>query len=115
MTAHLQPADAEVIRAVWNDAGRSHADVDLSTIIDVCIAVTSQVPVLPVAIHGTGRIWPPGRRAIRGGQVRVVIGRPLPASRLSHHDVAGLRERARDVIWAARRDLVTAMSAKAVS
>ncbi len=40
------------------------------------IAVTCQVPVLPVAIHGTGRIWPPGRRALRGGQVRVVIGRP---------------------------------------
>ena len=79
------------------------------------IAVTCQVPVLPVAIHGTGRIWPPGRRAIRGGQVRIVVGRPLPTSRLSHHDVAGLRERARDVIWAAHRDLVTAMSAKAVS
>ena len=26
------------------------------------IAVTAQVPVVPVAIHGTGRIWPPGRR-----------------------------------------------------
>ncbi len=40
---------------------------------------------------------------------------PLPTSRLSHHDVAGLREQARDVIWTARRDLVEAMSAKAVS
>ena len=29
------------------------------------IAVASQVPVLPVAIHGTGRIWPPGRPEIR--------------------------------------------------
>jgi hypothetical protein len=27
------------------------------------IAVTAQVPVVPVAIHGTGRIWPPDRCA----------------------------------------------------
>jgi len=79
------------------------------------IAVTCQVPILPVAIHGTGRIWPPGRRAIHSGQVRIVAGRPLQTSRLSHHDLARLREQARDVIWAAHRDLVTAMSAKAVS
>ena len=44
------------------------------------IAVTSQVPVLPVAIDGTGRIWPPGRTAIHhaaGGhdpqKVRVAV------------------------------------------
>jgi len=36
------------------------------------IALTCQVPIVPVAIHGTGRIWPRGRRAIRG--------RSLPAS-----------------------------------
>ena len=34
----------------------------------------SQVPVVPVAIEGTRRIWPPGRAAIHGGQVRVVAG-----------------------------------------
>jgi hypothetical protein len=64
--------------------------------------------------HDT-RIWPPGRRAIHSGQVCIVVGRPLQTSRLSHHDIARLREQARDVIWAAHRDLVTAMSAKAVS
>ncbi len=40
------------------------------------IAVTSQVPVLPVTIDGTRRIRPPGRTAIHGGQVRVVIANP---------------------------------------
>jgi len=78
------------------------------------IAVTSQVPVLPVAIHGTGRIWPPGRTAIHGGQVRVVIGSPLPTSGLTQHDVARLRDQAREVIRSAHRDLSLAMSAKAV-
>jgi len=28
------------------------------------IAIASQVPIVPAAIHGTRRIWPPGRAAI---------------------------------------------------
>jgi 1-acyl-sn-glycerol-3-phosphate acyltransferase len=65
------------------------------------IALTAHVPVVPVAIHGTSRIWPPGRRAIRAGQVRVVAGHPLPTGGLSHRDVDRLRDQARDVICAA--------------
>jgi 1-acyl-sn-glycerol-3-phosphate acyltransferase len=76
------------------------------------IAIASQVPVVPVAIEGTRRIWPPGRAAIHGGQVRIVAGSPVPTSGLTEHDVARLRDQARDVICSARRDLVTAMSAK---
>lgn len=40
------------------------------------VAVANQVPVVPVAIHGTRRIWPPGRHAIHSGQVRVPSERP---------------------------------------
>ena len=79
------------------------------------IAIASQVPVLPVAIDGTCRIWPPGRTAIHGGPVRIVIGNPLPTSGLAHHDIPGLRERARNVICSAHHDLVTTMPATAVS
>src|ERR1035437_4007994 len=79
------------------------------------IAVTNQVPILPVAIHGTCRIWQPGQRAIHSGDVRIVVGRPLQTSHLTHHDIAGLRDQARDVIWSAHRDLVETMSAKTVS
>jgi len=75
------------------------------------IAIASQVPIVPVAIHGTRRIWPPGRAAIRAGQVRVVVTGPVQTSGLTEHDAARLREQARDVICSARRDLVTAMSA----
>ena len=78
------------------------------------VAVINQVPILPVAIHGTGRVWPPGRRAIHSGQVRIVIGRPLRTSGLTHHDIAGLRDQAREVIWSAHHHLVETMSAKAV-
>jgi len=76
------------------------------------IAVANRVPIVPIAIHGTRLIWPPGRRTIRGGHVRVVAGRPLPTSGLTQDDVARLRDQARDVICAVQRDLVTYMSAK---
>ena len=79
------------------------------------IAVTGQVPVVPVAIHGTGRIWPPGRRAIHAGPVRVVAGSVLPTSGLTRRDVDQLRDQAREVILAAHRDLAAAMEAPGTS
>lgn len=69
------------------------------------VAAANQVPVVPVAIHGTGRIWPPGRHAIRSSQVRVTVGAPLGTCQLTRQDVAGLRDRARDAICSAHRDL----------
>lgn len=69
------------------------------------VAVANQVPVLPVAIRGTRRIWPPGRHAIHSGQVRVAVGTPLSTSQLTHQDVAGLRDQARDAIRSAHSDL----------
>ena len=79
------------------------------------VAATNKVPILPVAIHGTGRIWPPGRRVIHSGQVRIVIGPPIQTSHLTHHDIAGLRDQARDTIWSAHRDLVETMPATTAS
>lgn len=73
------------------------------------IAVTGQVPVVPVAIHGTYRIWPPGRRVIRPGQVRLVVGRPLQTAGRTRHDVDRLRDQARDAICSAHWALVAAM------
>jgi 1-acyl-sn-glycerol-3-phosphate acyltransferase len=76
------------------------------------IAVTNQVPIVPAAIDGSRLIWPPGHHTIRGGHVRVIVGRPLPTGGLTRDDVARLRDQARDVICAAHRDLVTSMTAR---
>jgi 1-acyl-sn-glycerol-3-phosphate acyltransferase len=73
------------------------------------IAIANQVPVVPVAIHGTRRIWPPGRNAIRSGDVRIAAGSPLQTGGLTQRDIARLRDQARDVICTAHRDLVAAM------
>jgi 1-acyl-sn-glycerol-3-phosphate acyltransferase len=76
------------------------------------IAVTNQVPVLPVAIHGTRRIWPPGGLAVHGGEARIAVGRPLKTSGLTHPDIAGLRDQARDAIRSAHRELAETMTAQ---
>jgi len=73
------------------------------------IAIAGQVPVVPIAVHGTCRIWPRGSIAIRGGPVWVVAGSPLQTSSLTDRDVAWLRDQARDVICSAHRDLAAAI------
>lgn len=78
------------------------------------IAIAGQVPIVPAAIHGTCRIWPPGRAAIHAGQVRVVATSPLQTTGLTQHDVARLREQAHDAVCSAHRELVAAMSASSV-
>lgn len=75
------------------------------------IAIANQVPVVPVAIHWTCQIWPPGRTAIHAGRVCVAVASPLRTTGLTQHDVAALREQARNAICSAHRQLVTAMSA----
>ena len=51
------------------------------------MAVMNQVPVLPVAICGTNKVWPAEGRAIRGGTVHVTIGPVLPTKNLTRRDV----------------------------
>jgi 1-acyl-sn-glycerol-3-phosphate acyltransferase len=77
------------------------------------VAAANRVPVVPVAIHGTRRIWPPERHAIRSGHVRVTVAAPLRTSHMTHEDIAGLRDQARDAIRSAHRDLTRTMPRKA--
>jgi 1-acyl-sn-glycerol-3-phosphate acyltransferase len=62
------------------------------------MAVMNQVPVLPVAICGSNKVWPAEGRAIRGGTVHVTIGPLLPTEGLTRRDVPALREQARESI-----------------
>jgi 1-acyl-sn-glycerol-3-phosphate acyltransferase len=44
------------------------------------LARRSGVPVVPVAVEGTHRCWPKGRRLFRPGRVRIVYGEPVTYS-----------------------------------
>ena len=57
-------------------------------------ALQHGLPVLPVAIAGTRRIWPKGTLGVRPGRVVVEVGEPLPVQALRLEDRAALREEA---------------------
>ncbi|HET7017630.1 MAG TPA: lysophospholipid acyltransferase family protein [Streptosporangiaceae bacterium] len=69
------------------------------------MAVMNQVPVLPVAISGSNKVWPAVGRAIRSGTVHVVVGSPLATQGLTRRDVPALRDQAREAIISACREL----------
>jgi len=41
------------------------------------LALNSGLPVIPVAMSGTDRVLPPGRRVPRAGKIRITVGEPL--------------------------------------
>lgn len=69
------------------------------------LAIRNQVPILPVTIHGTGRVWPAGRAVIHSGEVHILIGRPVPVTGLTHRDARHLRDQVRHSLLAAHHDL----------
>ena len=50
------------------------------------LAIDSGVPVVPVALHGTGRAMPRGSLFIRPGVVRATVGAPIPTAGLTEED-----------------------------
>ncbi|HSO48980.1 MAG TPA: lysophospholipid acyltransferase family protein, partial [Acidimicrobiia bacterium] len=62
------------------------------------MAIATQLPVLPLSLHGSYEAWPPGRHLIRGGLIRVVLDKAIETEGLSHSDTGDLRDQVRDVI-----------------
>jgi 1-acyl-sn-glycerol-3-phosphate acyltransferase len=69
------------------------------------MAVSAQLPVLPVTIHGSYRAWPPASPWVRGGHVTAVVDTPLETTGLTQADTGQLRDRAREVIEARLAEL----------
>ncbi len=65
------------------------------------IAVQTGLPIVPVAIQGTGAIWPPGGKLMHRGPVRLHFGEPIPTTGMTMDDVEPLRDRARE--WVAEK------------
>ncbi len=70
-------------------------------------ALEAGVPVVPVALTGTGRILPRDAFRARPGTVRLVIGEPIPTAGLTRDDRAELARRTQEAVealLAQRRD-----------
>lgn len=61
------------------------------------IAVKNQLPILPVTIQGARESWPPGGM-VRGGHVKVVVGKPIEVAGSDRSDVPRLLDETRQVI-----------------
>jgi 1-acyl-sn-glycerol-3-phosphate acyltransferase len=56
------------------------------------IAIETQEPVMPIIVLGPGTILPPGKKTIRPGSVRVIVGDAIPTTGLGLGDVKALKE-----------------------
>jgi 1-acyl-sn-glycerol-3-phosphate acyltransferase len=62
------------------------------------MAIASQLPILPVAIHGTYEAWKPGTLWVRGGRVTVVIDPPIPTVGMTQQDASELTKLAYETV-----------------
>ena len=65
------------------------------------MAINAGVPVVPVAILGSRKIMPKGSWAVRGGDIQVRVGRPLPTE--------GYTLERRDALTSVARNAITAL------
>jgi 1-acyl-sn-glycerol-3-phosphate acyltransferase len=62
------------------------------------MAIASQLPVLPLSIHGTHQAAAPGKPWFRGGAVTAIVDPAIPTVGMSPGDADGLRDRVREII-----------------
>jgi 1-acyl-sn-glycerol-3-phosphate acyltransferase len=67
------------------------------------IAIDAQVPILPVAVNGSRRLFPKGGVAIRPGRLEVAIAPPIPTAGIDKGRLDDLMARTREAIVTARR------------
>jgi 1-acyl-sn-glycerol-3-phosphate acyltransferase len=65
-------------------------------------ALTSGLPVLPIAVAGTYAIWPKGTLRLMRGPVAIEVGEPISTDGLTFEDRAALRDRAHAALFELR-------------
>jgi len=62
------------------------------------MAIGSQLPILPLSIHGTYEAAVPGKPWFRGGPVTAIIDEAIPTAGMTQADADSLRDRVREII-----------------
>ncbi len=62
------------------------------------MAIASQLPILPLSIHGTYEAAVPGKPWFRGGPVTAILDSPIATAGLTQADADSLRDQVRDLI-----------------
>ena len=66
-------------------------------------ALEQKLPILPIAVAGTFRVWPTGGFWVRDLPVALEVGEPIPVEGLSGDDRARLRDRTHAAVAELRR------------
>jgi 1-acyl-sn-glycerol-3-phosphate acyltransferase len=69
------------------------------------LAIEAGAPILPIAVAGTRNCMAAGSFAFRRAYAKARVLAPIPTAGLTKDDVPALRDRVRDMIAAARREL----------
>lgn len=62
------------------------------------MAISTQLPVVPVTVNGTWEVWPPGSKLFYKGAANVVIHEPIATEGMTVQDIDALRSQVYDVI-----------------
>lgn len=62
------------------------------------MAIASQLPVLPLSIHGTYEAAVPGKPWFRGGPVTAIVDAPIPTEGMTQSDAESLRARVWEIV-----------------
>lgn len=62
------------------------------------MAIASELPVLPLSIHGTFEAMQPGTPWVRGGPARAIVDLPIETKGMTHADAGKLRDQVREII-----------------
>lgn len=62
------------------------------------MAISGQLPIIPLTIHGSYEAFPPGREWIHGGHITAYIDPPIETAGLSQADTGMLRDRAYEIV-----------------
>ncbi|MBN2114545.1 MAG: 1-acyl-sn-glycerol-3-phosphate acyltransferase [Acidimicrobiia bacterium] len=62
------------------------------------IAVHNQMPLLPIAIAGTNKVWPHGEKWWRGGQTKMVFHSPIETAGMEEENIEPLLEQVHEII-----------------
>ncbi|NOX23037.1 MAG: 1-acyl-sn-glycerol-3-phosphate acyltransferase [Actinobacteria bacterium] len=69
------------------------------------IGIDTGMPIVPISIHGTWDMWPPGERVFRPGKVNVIVHPPIKTAGLKGSDVNRIRKQAHATIAAGLDEL----------
>jgi len=77
------------------------------------LAIEAGVPILPIAVAGTRHCMAKGSFAFRRARAKARVLVPIPTAGMTAADVPALRDRTRDLIDAARRELQRELAQRA--